>query len=639
MTDYRNPFKLSAAENIQADDLFLRLFDPTAIDVLPTDAWKRLQILRSAPGGGKTSLLRLFTPSVLSTLHVWRANADCRDLYQRLRERGVFDAAGPTLLGVLLDCRTNFAYLEALPVSSAQQDRLFFALLNARVLLAALRAISALRRLTPAEFGRLEFDEGPDAQGTVQLSLPSDGRKLYDWAVDVERRVADAMDSFAPPETTPIGMDGLVTPWILEPDAVLLNGHAIAASTLVMFDNVQELTARQRRLLLHAVINGRQRTGVWVAERFEALAAEELLDPGAKLGRDYDAVIQLEGRWRAGRGEPFRRLALGAADRRVQSSTATELGSFSSCLEDGPDQRWDDQLSEASEMIAQRIRAQSEGEERYREWIASRELLEATPYERAVQWRKLAILVERQRRKRQQRWLEEPLSVEELEEESEDSRLSRAAELFLAHDVPLPYYFGPKALAALGSCNLEQFLWLAGEEFEQILSALAMKRAHALSPARQDQIVRKCAQLRWDDIPQRVTEGRRVATLLDAIGRYARGATYRPNAPYAPGVTGVAIRMSDRNVLRRALDGERGASYRPLALALSDAIAHGLLEPHQDVKAKGNTWLVFYLNRLLCVQFDLPLQYGGFREKRLEEMQDFLDGQVPAELFKDEDAE
>jgi len=34
--------------------------------------------------------------------------------------------------------------------------------------------------------------------------------------------------------------------------------------------------------------------------------------------------------------------------------------------------------------------------------------------------------------------------------------------------------------------------------------------------------------------------------------------------------------------------------------------------------------MVMYLNRMLCVHFGLPLQYGGWREKRLADLQGWL---------------
>ena len=49
--------------------------------------------------------------------------------------------------------------------------------------------------------------------------------------------------------------------------------------------------------------------------------------------------------------------------------------------------------------------------------------------------------------------------------------MNQAAELFLAREYDLPYYFGPERIARLASLNIEQFLGLAGTVFEEVVAA------------------------------------------------------------------------------------------------------------------------------------------------------------------------
>jgi hypothetical protein len=66
MRESRNPFRLRRAESIDTDAAFLALFEPGILEVLPEGHWSQsVHIVRSAAGGGKTSLLRLFTPNSL----------------------------------------------------------------------------------------------------------------------------------------------------------------------------------------------------------------------------------------------------------------------------------------------------------------------------------------------------------------------------------------------------------------------------------------------------------------------------------------------------------------------------------------------------------------------------------------------
>src|SRR5262245_26761310 len=113
MREPRNPFRLRASEAIESDTTFLKLFGPGMLDLLPSgpQVWDKLQSFRSAPGAGKSSLLRLFTPTVLLTLHAFRRNDDLKELHQRMCEIGVIDEQGPRLLGVFHSCARNYATL------------------------------------------------------------------------------------------------------------------------------------------------------------------------------------------------------------------------------------------------------------------------------------------------------------------------------------------------------------------------------------------------------------------------------------------------------------------------------------------------------------------------------------------------
>ena len=94
MREPRNPFRLRASEHIESDETFVRLFSPEALDMLKTpDIWERPQIIRSAPGGGKTSLLRLFTPASLRTIFALRTREYTKDLFKSLSALEAIDAA------------------------------------------------------------------------------------------------------------------------------------------------------------------------------------------------------------------------------------------------------------------------------------------------------------------------------------------------------------------------------------------------------------------------------------------------------------------------------------------------------------------------------------------------------------------
>ena len=623
MRDSRNPFRLRRSENIDTDTTFITLFEPGILDVLADHGLPRtVQLIRSAAGGGKTSLLRLFTPSVLRRLHARRT--DEQELFSRLQAVGAIDHKGPTVLGVLLLCGRNYAGLQDMPIDQAQRTRLFLGLLNARIVLAVLRSALSLKGLEyPRDVNRIEIvDIDTDAlpQG---LEFPCTGKRLYDWALAVERTICAELDSFGPLRTGALpGHDALFALNIVRPEALRLDGASVADRLVIMMDDIHMLTASQRALLVERVIEARSAVGIWIAERFEALSTQELLASGSTEGRDHDAPIELEWYWRQ-RHERFEKHVMRIADRRVRLSRETELEVFRSCLEDdleGPE--YEPVFNRALTVVSERVRTRVGSNPQFREWVAATEQIEGSAYERTLAWRTLEILIERELRKPQKNLFDETEARDSDElKEKDDSRVKQAAELFLAKEFDLPYYFGAERVARLASLNIEQFLGIGGTIFEEVIGGELIQGAtQVLSAKRQHALMKKAAAALWADMPNKVRHGRELRAFLDSVGRFSAWYTYRVTAPNDPGVGGTAIRMSERLVLmdRGALDKRPDRSR--FADLVASAMAHNYLVADLDYKCKGDRWMVLNLNRLLCVHFDLPLGYGLYKERPLDEL-------------------
>lgn len=625
MREPRNPFRHRYSEQIESEATFIRLFGPGVLDLLPKDhLWDRVQIIRSAAGGGKTSLMRLFTPNSLLTLHAYRAQEECKELYGRMRELDALTEEGPHLLGVLLSCARSYDVLADMEFDAGRTERLFLCLLNARIVLATLRGSCALKRLNyPQDLDRITVGVPPGAEIPVGLELPTSGRALYDWAQGLEKAVCEAMDSFgpSPPETLP-GHSTLVSLTFLHPKYLTVDNTVVADRIVVMLDDVHRLAASQRERLIRLAVGIRPSIGLWIAERFEAMGVDEMLSAGATEGRDYDSVIELENYWR--KGKRIKNLLLNIADRRAQSAASVQIESFGSCLQSSLDgTEWQQKYEQAHRTAEQRLHALTDSNVLFSEWVAARQRVSGTARERALAWRTLEILIERERRKSQQT-LNFALAAEDLESK-DDSDVRAAGDLFLARELGLPYYFGSDRLAELASSNIAQFLWLAGDAFEEIVSGALIRKTRELTPLRQDTIIRNAVQTRWSELPRQVQHGREVRQFLEAVGRFASYVTYLPNAPYSPGVTGIAISMADRERLQQAANDGAHNPYSRLGTILALTLAHNLLEPILDYKCKGERWMVLYLNRFLCVQFNLPLQYGGWREKTLGDLLGWID--------------
>lgn len=614
MRESRNPFRLRSAEQIESEATFLRLFEPSTLDVLPDSAFgeARVLVLRSAPGAGKTSLLRVFTPQALQTLRANANREDFKDVYERVRSLGALNDERIVILGVRLSCAQTYAGLEdAGPPAIA--DRLLFGLINARLTVAALRDVAAaLRSPLDSTLAQIKLSG-------VESSLPDlrklrTGLDLFEWAQEVENDICSALDSFAPESGLGArGHDALHALTFLADARLGMAGSRLPDRIAVMFDDVHLLTARQRQRLLDEIVRMRTRLPVWMAERYEALSASDILSLGAAQGRDV-LTVYIEEHWRS-KPKRFESFVKNVADKRAAASVDVDMPTFETCLHESLDpDRWEAELNTGLAAIQGRLRKIVASSSRYSDWIGQREGTSGTLLQRVVEWRALEILIERERR-RTQLDFGLPLTVHELERR-DDADVHRAAELFVANELGLPLYYGSSTLATIASTNVDQYLGVAGDMFEEALAAALMHRPVPLSAERQDAMVRAAAMTRWSEIPARVPNGRRVREFLLAAGTFAQQQTYRPTAPYSPGITGFAYAMDEHKLLL-----ER---FPELAGALASAIADNLLEARPDYSCKGRRWMVLFFNRLLCARFGLPVGYGGFKEQRLTELQSWF---------------
>lgn len=631
MREPRNPFRLRTSENIEDDYQFVRLFGAEVLDLLPeAELWSGIRLIRSAPGGGKTSLLRVFEPGPLRALQsLSKTDETARVLYGRLNTMGVFSPERPVMLSVRLSCARNYATLEHSELNAHQRERVFFALLNVRILVASLRALLDLERLSfPQDLARITIQSSEYADGLRGLRFPVNGAEVWKWAADIEANVCHAIDDFASRHDAALtGHDSIFSLGALTPGAILVDGEQRVRLVAVMIDDVDKLTFDQRAVLFHTLVALRPPVPVWLAERLEAMGHDELLASGAEEGREY-TLHRLDELWRGRHRTRFETFCMDIADRRAQQSSS-EIASLAPLLEaDLNAPEWQAKHVQVADSVEQRVRAQTGDDVRFRSWVNH---LAATgivaPRDRALSWRALEIVIAREKRKAQ------ATLAFELPESSlatqDDANVRAAAELFLADEFGLPYYFGASMMARLASSNIQQFLVLGGELFEEMVANRIIKSHAPLKPERQDVIVRRAAKALLNDIPRRMAHGREARALIDGIGAFARQYTYQSSAPNDPGVSGIAISMSDRDALLDRAYIERRPELRDVAEVIAVCIAHNLLEPRLDYGVKGKRWMVLNLNRLICAAYDLPLHYGKFKEQRLATLANWMRGGLP----------
>lgn len=613
----QNPFRLRASEQATREDQFLSLVGPHVLDMLPADQlWDRLVIFESAPGAGKTTILRLFTPASLGSLQRLSDQDAYRQLFERLKTLGVMTSQGPAVAGVLVNCREQYATIQDLPVDQPTQLRWFFGLLDARITLLALRSILTLHGLSyPGDVARLEVR--PNESATIFLDQLN-GSQLYERASETERFLTHSLNSLVGASNVSSHLlNGLQTLRLLSASDLLLDGSPISERILFMFDDVHELSDEQREALRRDLESRDLAVGRWIARRSQAQEPGELLNFARTEGRDFEHV-QIE-KWAQGNrrtGKRFFDLLDEIGNRRALKSQI-DAESLDSCLMPDFTNRELTHAAEVRDETKRQVIDFAKGQLRFSDWIenetgAIEKIL--NPFEAAVRWRKLLIMMEYQLGKSQLS-LDLPLPVVQLENRG-SSAITTAAELFLAKDHRLPFYHGTRRIKQLSSWNIEQFLRIAGDLFEQVLASVSASRnrVNQLSATQQDSLLRAISRDRVAALPKEVPFGVDVQRLVESIGKYCQDQTHRATAPYAPGMTGVGISKSEAERLRNASDLAGDSPSNRLSRVIASAVANNVLEVRSDVNVKGGTWTVFHLNRLYCPAFDLPLGYGGYRE-------------------------
>ena len=89
--------------------------------MLPETLWDRLVVLRSSPGAGKTSLMRLFTIDSL----LWAENRLARSepLYKELLAVGAIRDGRPCKLGIMIDLDRDYRSILDLPIDETAARR------------------------------------------------------------------------------------------------------------------------------------------------------------------------------------------------------------------------------------------------------------------------------------------------------------------------------------------------------------------------------------------------------------------------------------------------------------------------------------------------------------------------------------
>ena len=623
----RNPFKIRASEKIDSDAGFLRLFSPLVLETLSDKyqsgkLWDNVLYIHSSPGAGKSSLIRVFEPSALKILINSKSSPDFKELFNSLKKIDVINQDKIQVLGISMQCTRNYEILEELNLSTAQKTRFFFSLLNSRIIIATLRNICVLiNRKFPEDLNEIKFNYDNSENYFKSLVLPCDGKQLYEWASSIEKNIYKAIDSFLPLEDNELeGHDELFSLITLKPENISYNENPICNRILFVLDDAHKLSNDQRKNLKRYLSEKRGDFSIWISERLEALESVENL--GSFLERDYNE-INLEDFWRKYPSK-FEKIVRSISEKRANISTE-DVSSFQNYLsENFNEEENKEKLKKYAETNLKSLSEISKYTNKFDDWIDYISNLNLSDYENAVAISELGILMNRNIGK-QQLSFEFPLTIEEFNHKI-SSDVSVAANLFLSKEINLPYYFSFSSLAKSSSSNIEQFLSFSGAFFEEMISKKISGEDIVLTDFEQHQILKDVVNQKWKELRRIVPFQEQVLAFLNSLGEFSKKETFKPNAPYSPGVNGFAIKPNkELKLIKNIEEWTEDPVYESLINVLSTCVAYNLLEVHTTNQGKkGQIWHVYYLNRWLCIMFDLPLSYGGWRHKSPDELSKWL---------------
>lgn len=617
----RNPFRMRASEKIESEASFLRLYSPLAIEGLSLKnekgvLWDNIIFIHSSPGAGKTSLLRIFEPESMLTLFS-RRSQEYSEIFNVLRKMDLFNDDTVDLLGVLLTCTRNYEVLDDLNVSDGQKKRIFFSLLNARLILGALRCMITLKGLQfPEGLNEIHFSYKNEQNYFKSISVPCTGQELYNWALNLEKKIYSTLDSFLPVEDAAIeGHNELFAFDILKPDYFLINGKKVCSKFLFMLDDAHKLSPSQRNLLIKFLLEKRGQTSIWISERKEALNPQENL--GSNEKRDFEE-LNIEGFWQD-KPAKFEKILINIANKRAIMST-DNVNSFQENLENvWNEDTFKDTLLNAISKYEEDITKLSKYHVKFEDWVEYSKNYKGSPFQKAILLKSCEVLIHRNIGKPQLD-LGFALSKEELLDKI-DTTIEEAARFFISREYSLPYYYGFSNLVKLSNHNIEQFLSFSSNLFEEMLSNNLGGIKVKLKPEKQEKIIKSIVDAKWKELPKIIPYSRSVTTFLENVANFARKETYKPNAPITHGVTGFAVSTTKKSSFFDDGNWKKDDLYLPLRNVISTCVAYNLLEPRDVFQGqKGQNHQVFYLNRWLCMKFNLPLAYGGWKSKKQDEL-------------------
>lgn len=634
-----NPFEKRATEYIRDDQAFLPYVTPEPLityfeahakeDVL----FDRLALMVGSPGSGKTTLGRLFTLPTLTS--VLRNTTTYKALFDGLRIcKAVSPEGQPSIAGCRIPLESDYRECWELPYEDSLREKLLYSLLQARTVLAWLRALeSAGHALSTVKvIPRL------DAAANLEAIGGTDPEQIREAARQVERDVYKVTAGLIPPalDKLPEGATRAYDPFdVIEFFELQIAGKPVRARPLVICDDAHVLHPKQLDALITWLSRREIRVARWVLMRIDALTPQAALKPseafpqnsesGRNRSRDM-VVIRMQAKPgdRGANRRAFRKIARDMSERYLRQMPVfmrRGLHSLPNLLDSQPPSLPVGKLKQLEATLSSG-RRKLVGAERRRDierqvddyLIRQRgeEQIDDGPDVRAMMVR---IVMERYlNRVPQSSLFDEPTETVPSTPLKVDSSVRNAARMHLHQEFELPYFYGFDLLCDAATENAERFLRLAGHLVAQIETQLIREADTVLTPVMQERLLKQRAErmLSEEDLPDRA----RVVQLCETIAKQCLAKTLEANAPLGEGPNAWGIRESEFDSIPK--------DFPDLARVLKSGLAYNMFTLVRDHGTKGEQWCLIELSGTWAVARGLTLRRGGFLERRTSDLADAI---------------
>ena len=611
MQQYENPFSMRASEKMTSDDVFISLFSEASLYSLKDlsekgKLWGNLTYICSAPGGGKTTMLRFFSPSVIQKVQNNKKEND--KLFKALKSMGVVSNGKILKCGAYLLGNRSYADLEDEEVfTKPQARRLLFALLNARFALAAIKALQLLKNIGYEELDEITFNPSLDMSNRFAPNpAPHTAKELFDWAAGIERQITDIIDTYQTTDERH-GHDSLFILNYLHASDFSIEGKTIADDFIFQLDDCHKLSKQQLEFLRQELVETRINNTVWLAMRYDKFSYKELVPKTDMEGRDYN-LIRLE------QDNKYNSMLLSIMEKRtnlsqrdIKLNNSLEQSSILS------DSQYQTIIDYSLEDLATRPDLYGELLQYINETFESLQ-------DRAEQTFALMLFAQREFKTTTPLFPHERTEYEYCVKKD----IVSIAQQIIPAVFGYPMYYGTDRLMDLASCNTEQFIGFCNVLYEQLLTQkiLHPRKTLLLSVTSQDKLIKdECKK----KLKRMLTDyGKGVYTFINNVGGFCRSQTYQLGSSYGA-VNGFAIKDVD-TLFGKSMDMMDDTKLEDV---LRICLANNILITRETKQGeKDKEWTVFYLNRWICGAFSIPLGFGGWRKRNIRELNSWINKDV-----------